>query len=128
MTTPNHLKYTNTHEWLNTSEKPMQMGITDHAQSLLGDIVFIELPELGQKVQAGQAIGVLESVKAASDFYAPITGEIVAINEALKDQPELINQAPYTKAWICQIAASQADGANGLLDASAYLHEIKEDA
>lgn len=127
MTTPDNLKYTNTHEWLNPSDTPMQMGITDHAQSLLGDIVFIELPEVGQKVQAGQAIGVLESVKAASDYYAPISGEIVAVNEALKDQPELINQAPYTKAWICQISANHPDDAKQLLDSSAYLHEIKEE-
>ncbi|NDH08844.1 MAG: glycine cleavage system protein GcvH [Gammaproteobacteria bacterium] len=128
MTTPHHLKYTNTHEWLNPTELAMPMGITYHAQGLLGDIVFIELPEVGQQVHAGQAIGVLESVKAASDYYAPISGEIVAINEALKDQPELINQAPYTQAWICQIAPSNPHDAKNLLDASAYQLEIHEGA
>jgi glycine cleavage system H protein len=128
MTTPNNLKYTNSHEWLNPNAHPMPMGITDHAQSLLGDIVFIELPEVGQKVQAGQAIGVLESVKAASDYYAPISGEIVAINDTLKDHPELINQAPYKEAWICEIAPDQADDANKLLDANTYQHAIQEEA
>ena len=128
MTIPHHLKYTQTHEWINPTAPVMHMGITDHAQALLGDIVFIELPELGQQVQAGQAIGVLESVKAASDYYAPISGEIVAVNTLLTEQPELFNQAPYTQAWICQIAASNAHDADQLLDATAYQAATNEGA
>ncbi|MDP2379552.1 MAG: glycine cleavage system protein GcvH, partial [Pseudohongiella sp.] len=104
---PDDLKYAATHEWLRLEEDgTVTMGISDHAQELLGDIVFIELPEEGKVVDAKQEISVVESVKAASDIYAPISGEIIAVNEDLVDAPETVNTAPYTDGWICRILPS----------------------
>jgi len=122
-----NLRFTKTHEWIDTSEQNMTMGITDHAQSLLGDIVFVELPEPGAKVHAGQEIGLLESVKAAADFYAPLSGTIIAINANLSSHPELINQEPYNGGWICKIAPEDQKEHKELLDAAAYKHNISQD-
>lgn len=102
---PNDLKYTDTHEWLKANGDTFLLGITDHAQDALGDVVFVELPEVGRKLAKGEAFAVVESVKAASDIYAPIAGEIVEINDALNDQPSQINSDPYDN-WLVRIKAA----------------------
>lgn len=119
--TPSDLKYTQTHEWIaRESNDLMTIGITYHAQKLLGDVVFIELPEIGTQVVAGKEFGVVESVKAASDLYAPISGEVVAINEALTDNPGLINQDAYQSGWMIKIKPTNPADWEKLLDAKAY--------
>jgi glycine cleavage system H protein len=127
MTHTQNLRYTSTHEWLDVESQPMTMGITEHAQNLLGDIVFVELPEVGQEVKAGQEIGVLESVKAAADFYAPISGTISEINLSIKNQPELINQDPFGQGWLCKITASNHAETSALLNQDSYSKEITQD-
>lgn len=118
--TPSHLKYTLTHEWIaRESNELMTIGITYHAQKLLGDVVFIELPEVGSQVVAGKEFGVVESVKAASDLYAPLSGEVVAINEALTQNPGLINQDAY-KGWMIKIKPTNPENWEKLLDAKTY--------
>lgn len=118
---PENLKYTKTHEWAEPlGDGTIKIGITDHAQDLLGDMVFVEIPEVGRKVAAGQECAVVESVKAASDVYSPVSGEVVAVNEALSTAPELINQDPYGEGWIFRIKPNQADSLSSLLDANAY--------
>ena len=102
---PNDLKYTDTHEWLKADGDTFLLGITDHAQDALGDVVFVELPEVGRKLAKGEAFAVVESVKAASDIYAPIAGEIVAVNDVLNDEPAQINANPYG-AWLVRIKAA----------------------
>jgi len=121
------MKFTSTHEWVNTSETPVVIGITHHAQSLLGDLVFIELPELGKEVKTGDELGVIESVKAASDFYAPIRGTVIAINEAVKANPELVNNDAEGAGWLLKIQASHPDDLEALLDATQYEKIIAEE-
>ncbi|KEA54543.1 MULTISPECIES: glycine cleavage system protein GcvH [Mangrovibacter] len=118
---PNELKYTKEHEWLRKEEDgTYTVGITEHAQELLGDMVFVDLPEVGATVGAGDDCAVAESVKAASDIYAPVSGEIVAVNEELNDSPEQVNSEPYGNGWIFKIKASDASEIDALLDAEAY--------
>lgn len=117
---PTELKYAASHEWARLDGDVVTVGITDHAQDALGDLVFVELPSVGDVVSAGQEAGVVESVKAASDIYAPVSGEIVAINEALVDAPEMVNTEPYTGGWLYQIKVRDAAELNELLDAEAY--------
>jgi glycine cleavage system H protein len=120
MNVPANLKYTKSHEWARLDADGMvTIGITDHAQEALGDIVFLELPETGRKLKAGEECAVVESVKAASDIYAPIAGEVVARNDATSDAPETVNQDAYA-AWLFQIKPDDAAQLNGLLDAAAY--------
>lgn len=120
MNTPSHLKYAASHEWSKTeSDGTITVGITDHAQEALGDIVFIELPAIGRKLKAGEECAVVESVKAASDIYAPISGEIVAINQAVSDAPESVNSAPYDN-WLFRIQPANPDELAALLDADGY--------
>ncbi len=125
---PGDLKYTNEHEWLRQEEDgTVTIGITDHAQSALGDLVYVELPEVGQDVESGGEMAVVESVKAASDVYAPISGEVVAVNEALSDDPELINGDAYGEGWIVRIKPSGDEGDS--MDPDAYqtfLDELEE--
>ncbi len=121
------MKFTPTHEWINTSETPVVIGITNHAQSLLGDLVFIELPEVGQEVKTGDELGVIESVKAASDFYAPISGTVVAINDQLKDNPELVNNDAEGAGWLLKIQVNNPDELEALLDATQYESIITEE-
>ena len=122
---PAELKYVDTHEWLRAeADGTITVGITDHAQELLGDVVYVELPEVGANLDAGAEAGVVESVKAASDVYAPIAGEIVAINQALIDAPEKANQDPYGEAWFFRIKPANAHALDGLLDAAGYAAEI----
>lgn len=118
---PADLKYASSHEWLRSEGNGIYtVGITEHAQDLLGDMVFVELPEVGDTVGQGDDVAVAESVKAASDIYAPIAGEIVAVNEALTDAPELVNSAPYADGWMFKIKAADESEVAGLLDAAGY--------
>ncbi|OBX79076.1 glycine cleavage system protein H [Moraxella atlantae] len=118
---PADLKYVASHEWLRQeADGTLTVGITDHAQDLLGDIVYVELPEVGATVEADDEIAVVESVKAASDVYAPIAGEIIEINSALIDAPETINSDPYGDGWFFKIRPDNADDYDGLMDADDY--------
>jgi glycine cleavage system H protein len=118
---PGDLRYTKSHEWVRTlPDGSVEVGITDHAQNALGDLVFVEVPETGRQVGAGDAFAVVESVKAASDVYSPVGGEVVAGNDALASQPELINQEPYGQGWIARLKPGSLADVEGLLDAAAY--------
>ena len=124
MSIPENLRYASSHEWVRLEADGIAtIGITDHAQEALGDIVFLELPAVGKIVNAGDACAVIESVKAASDIYAPITGEIVAVNEALSSAPEDVNSNSYD-AWLFKIKPSDASQVNTLLDSSDYAKSI----
>ncbi|UTW44761.1 glycine cleavage system protein GcvH [bacterium SCSIO 12696] len=115
------LKYIASHEWIrDEGDGTVTVGITDHAQEALGDIVFVELPEVGAELSAGDDAGVVESVKAASDIYSPVSGEVVAINDDLEDAPETANSSPYGDGWFFQIKLSDASELESLLDADAY--------
>lgn len=125
--TPKNLKFTQTHEWINHDSEEMVMGITEHAQQLLGDMVFVDLPQVGDEVSAGDEIGVVESVKAASDFYAPISGVVVAVNQQVNADPALVNSDPYGAGWLVKIKANNTSEVNALLDAEQYQDEIAKD-
>jgi glycine cleavage system H protein len=120
MNVPADLKYTDSHEWIRReADGALTVGITDHAQAALGDLVFVELPSVGRKLLAGEACAVVESVKAASDVYAPVAGEVVAVNDALTSAPEQVNQDAYA-AWLFRIAPSSPDALAGLMNAAGY--------
>jgi glycine cleavage system H protein len=126
--TPNDLRYTKSHEWVKKeADGTITVGITDHAQGLLGDMVFVELPKVGAKVAAGKECGVVESVKAASDVYAPVSGEITAVNSAVSDAPESVNQDAYA-AWMFKIKPASAAEVDALLDAKAYEAVVASEA
>ncbi len=128
MNTPDNLKYTKSHEWARlTDDGLIEVGITDHAQEALGDIVFLDLPEAGRTVTAGEEIAVVESVKAASDIYAPVSGEIVAANRAAADAPESVNTDAYA-AWLFKIRPANAGDLSKLLDAKAYAGVVESEA
>jgi glycine cleavage system H protein len=118
--TPAELKYVATHEWVRIEGDIAVVGITDHAQDALGDLVFVELPDVGDTLHAGDEAGVVESVKAASDIYAPVSGEVVAINDDLADSPELVNQHPYNDGWMYKIKLSDPAELEDLLSAEDY--------
>ncbi len=123
---PSELKYAKSHEWVRVEEDGLiTVGISDHAQALLGDLVFVELPEVGSELAAEDEACVVESVKAASDVYMPVSGEIVEINEALADEPEIINTSPYDNGWLFKVQPS-AEEVGDLMDAEAYQAEIDE--
>jgi len=124
---PSELKYVKSHEWLKLEDGVAVVGITHHAQCLLGDLVYVELPEVGTVVSAHDEAGVVESVKAASDIYAPVSGEITEVNHALADTPELINSDPYGEGWIFKIELSDEGELNELLDADDYAELVEED-
>ncbi|RIY41349.1 glycine cleavage system protein GcvH [Neopusillimonas maritima] len=118
---PSNLKYTASHEWvLDNGDGTVTVGITDHAQTLLGDVVYVELPEMGSRVERGKEFAVVESVKAASDLYAPVSGEVVAVNEALEGAPETVNNAPYSEGWVVKVRVSDSAELTSLLDAQGY--------
>ena len=121
---PRDLKFTATHEWLKTDGEQLIIGITEHAQQLLGDMVFVELPAVGAEVSMGDELGVVESVKAASDFYAPISGVVVAINQQVSEDPALVNTDPYGAGWLVKIKASDRRQIENLLTADQYKNEI----
>jgi glycine cleavage system H protein len=123
---PSHLKYATSHEWVCVEDDNIiRIGITDFAQKELGDLVYIELPELGRHVEAQEQCAVVESVKTASDLYSPVSGEIVAVNESLNNEPEQINDSPY-ESWIFCVRADNLSDINSLLDAEAYQQLINE--
>lgn len=126
--TPENLAYASSHEWARKlDDDVVEVGISDYAQAALGDVVYVELPDLGQTVTAKEECAAIESVKAASDIYAPISGEIVAVNEGLDDEPELLNHSPYAGGWMFRIKASDISELDKLLSAAAYLAEIDDD-
>ncbi|WP_434931192.1 glycine cleavage system protein GcvH [Shewanella sp. HL-SH5] len=125
---PADLKYASSHEWIRLeTDGSYTVGITEHAQELLGDMVFVELPEVGDTVTAGEDCAVAESVKAASDIYAPISGEVIAINESLEDSPELVNGDAFGEGWFFRVMPSDASEVDGLLDAEGYQEVIDEE-
>ena len=118
---PNNLKFLESHEWARVEEDgTVTVGISDHAQELLGDIVFVELPEVGKEISQSADIAIVESVKAASDVYSPLSGEVTEINEALNDNPEIINSSPYDDGWFFKIRPQDISEMEKLLDAGAY--------
>ncbi|MFI4918059.1 MAG: glycine cleavage system protein GcvH [Legionellales bacterium] len=121
------MKFTLTHEWLQTGSDEVTIGITQHAQQLLGDMVFVELPAIGAVVAVGDELGVVESVKAASDFYAPISGVVTAVNSAVVEDPALVNTDPYASGWLVKLRPSHLNELDDLLNADQYQHEIAED-
>jgi len=125
--TPFELRYASSHEWARQEDDIVVVGITDHAQDALGDVVYVELPELDEVVGAGDEAGVIESVKAASDIYAPVGGTIVELNELLEDAPELVNEDPYGEGWLFKIEAEDVSDLDELLDADAYTEVCVED-
>ena len=126
MTTPTDLRYTASHEWIRTeADGTLTIGVTDHAQEALGDIVFLELPEAGRALSAGESCAVIESVKAASDIYAPVAGEVVANNQDAIDAPESVNADAYS-AWLFKLKPANAADITALMDAAAYEAEIAQ--
>jgi glycine cleavage system H protein len=119
--TPAELRYSKSHEWVrDEGDGIVTIGISDHAQEQLGDLVFVELPEVGKQLNAGEESCVVASVKAAADVYSPLTGEVVATNSALEDAPELVNTDPYGEGWLMKLRIANGDALNGMLDAAAY--------
>jgi glycine cleavage system H protein len=124
---PSELKYASSHEWARLeSDGTVVVGITDHAQEALGDIVYIELPEMGAAVDAGAEVAVVESVKAASDIYSPITGEVVEINPALEGEPETVNSSPYADGWLFRVKVGSTDELEEMMDADGYQAVVDE--
>jgi glycine cleavage system H protein len=124
---PEQCRYTRDDEWvLDTGEDRYLVGITDYARQQLGDIVFVELPEIGARLRAGDSFGVIESVKAVSDLYAPISGQVVEINPELADRPESVNESCYTEGWMLSVNPSDASDFEGLLDADGYRRHVDE--
>ncbi|WP_102344978.1 glycine cleavage system protein GcvH [Bacillus sp. Marseille-P3661] len=127
MELPKDLRYSKEHEWAKTEGDKVRIGITEFAQSELGDIVFVELPEVGAELKANESFGSVESVKTVSELYAPISGKVVEINSALEDSPELVNESPYDKAWMIVMEPSDVSELDQLLTADQYEEMIKED-
>ncbi len=126
MTTPEELRYTEEHEWVATREGSLvRVGITEYAQDQLGDVVFVDLPEVGKQVGAGDPFGEVESTKSVSELFAPVDGEIVAVNSAVADSPELVNSDPYGEGWLVEIRLDDPAGLEALLEAEAYQALIK---
>jgi glycine cleavage system H protein len=121
---PEDLRYAETHEWARDEEGLIRVGITDYAQGELGDVVFVDLPQIGRQVTQGESCGAVESVKAVADLYAPVSGQVVEVNAALADAPELVNQEPYEGGWLVVIEPSDPRELDALLDAEAYRAHI----
>ena len=126
MSTPKELRYSKEHEWVKIEDGKATIGITDFAQSELGDIVFVELPEVGDEISRDQPFGSVESVKTVSELYAPLSGKVVAINEELLDNPEYVNESPYGNAWMVTVELTSEAEVNELLDADAYTALIEQ--
>jgi len=127
MAVPKELRYTEEHEWVRVDRNRVTVGITDFAQQELGDVVFVELPEIGTTVHAGEPFGSVESVKTVSELYAPISGTVVEVNEELADSPEMVNESPYEKAWMIVVETSNGDEVEKLLTADQYEKLIQVD-
>ena len=126
---PAELRYTKSHEWIrDNGDGTVTVGITDHAQEALGDIVFVEIPDQGREVDADEACAVVESVKAASDIYSPLAGEVIEGNALLNDSPDAINNSPYDEGWIFRLAPNDMTALSGFLDAAAYQQVVEEEA
>jgi glycine cleavage system H protein len=124
---PEDLKYTPEHEWVKAEgDGPVRVGITDFAQDALGDIVYVQLPEVGSTVRAGDACGELESTKSVSDLFAPVNGTVTAVNESLADQPDLVNTDPYGEGWLLDIDVEDADEVEALMDAGTYQGQLDQ--
>lgn len=124
---PSELRYAETHEWAELLEDGViRVGVSDHAQAQLGDLVFVELPEEGETITRGEACAVVESVKAASDIYAPVTGEVVAVNDSLNDSPETVNNDPYGDGWLFTVKPADENEIDELMDAEAYTEHTEE--
>lgn len=121
------LKYTKEHEWVKVEGNKVRIGITDHAQKALGDVVFVELPAVGDELESGKAFGVIESVKAVSDVYAPVSGTVTLINEILLDSPETINQDAYGEGWMIELELTDPGEVDGLLDEAQYQQFLQEE-
>ncbi|EJL6955522.1 glycine cleavage system protein GcvH [Vibrio cholerae] len=122
------LKFTESHEWVrDNGDGTVTIGISEHAQEMLGDVVFVELPEIDAEIDAGDSFSLVESVKAASDIYAPVTGVVIEVNEDLQNSPELINEEPYDGGWVVKVKMSDPDELKDLKDAEEYLASIEED-
>jgi glycine cleavage system H protein len=117
---PDELHYTEAHEWVRASGDVLRIGITDYAQSQLGDVVYVDLPSVGRPVTAGESCGEVESTKSVSEIYAPVSGEVVAVNDTLADRPELVNSGPYDEGWMFDVRPAEPAEVDGLLDAEAY--------
>jgi len=126
MSIPENLKYTSDHEWVSSSGDELLIGITNHAQDSLGDVTFVELPDVGARFGEKEVFGVVESVKAASDLYMPVAGEIIEVNDGLNDSPETVNSDPYGEGWMIKVRPDQPDSISNLLDAESYGKEIGE--
>ena len=124
---PDDLRYASSHEWARLEDGVVTVGVTDFAQQALGDVVFVELPELNSEVQSGVEAGVVESVKAASDIYAPVSGTVVAVNEALEDTPESVNEDPYGDGWFFKVEPDDPEELDELLDADGYTEMCESD-
>lgn len=124
---PEELKYTEEHEWVMIEDDVVTIGITDFAQEQLGDVVFVELPEEGDSLETGKSFGVVESVKAVSDVYAPFNGEVVEVNDSLPDEPEVLNTSPYEDGWMVKIKLSDGADLSELMDAAAYMDFVESD-
>jgi len=125
---PSNLKFAPSHEWvLDNGDGTVTVGISDHAQELLGDVVFVELPEVGREVEKGEEFSLVESVKAASDIYSPVSGEVVAVNEDLEDAPETVNDEAFEGGWIAKIKLAEGADLSHLLDAAAYEAKVAEE-
>jgi glycine cleavage system H protein len=126
MNTPKELRYSEEHEWVRVEGDKVRIGITDFAQSELGDIVFVELPEVGTEIKANEPFGSVESVKTVSELYAPISGRVVEVNEELNDNPEYVNESPYEKAWMIVVEPSDMSEIDNLLTAEQYEEMVKQ--
>ena len=126
--TPEDLRYTEDHEWIRTEGDEVVIGVTDHAQSALGDVVYVELPEVGDDVAAGEPFGTVESTKAVSELFAPVSGEVTAVNADLVDAPEKVNEDPYGEAWMIRVAPAGGEAMEGFLDAAAYAAHVEANA
>jgi len=123
---PQELMYTKEHEWIRIEGDEAVFGITDHAQSELGDITFVELPDVGSQIKRSESLATVESVKAASDIYAPLSGKIIGVNEVLQATPETINRSPYGEGWICRVSIGDIGEQNDLMDAASYEKYLEE--
>jgi glycine cleavage system H protein len=125
LVTPNDVRYTDNHEWARVEGQIIRIGVTDYAQDQLGDIVFVDVPQIGKKLKKGEECGTLESVKAVAEVYMPVSGEIAAINTSLENSPGLVNTAPYSEGWLAEIKPSAPSEMEGLMGSEAYIETLK---
>ena len=125
MNTPNDIKYTKEHEWVSLDGEPATIGITDYAQSQLGDIVFVEFPDINSEINQNETFGVIEAVKTVADLFAPVSGEIIEVNSSLEDSPNFINSDPYGSGWIIKLKINDSNEYNGLMTSNVYEEHIQ---